>query len=108
MPKNESGSEFSIREFVHTEVFGSVLLLTATLVALIWANSPWDDAYHDLWHSSLTLGSAHAHFTESLHAWVNDGLMAIFFLVVGLEIKRELTVGELSSRSAATLPVCAA
>lgn len=74
-----------------------MLLLACALVAVFWANSPWRDAYADLWHAKLTLGTVQAHLTMSLLHWVNDGLMAIFFLVVGLEIKRELMAGELAS-----------
>lgn len=101
-------SAFSIREFVHNEAFGGVLLLVCAVVAFAWANSPWDQAYDDLWHATLTLGSAHFNLTESLHLWVNDGLMAIFFFVVGLEIKREVLVGELASPRRAALPAIAA
>ena len=109
LPKPPVGAIYaSFRQFAQTEVFGAVILLITTIVALIWANSPWHHAYEQLWHHVLTLGTTRLQMTESLHIWVNDGLMVLFFLVVGLEIKRELTVGELSSRSAALLPTCAA
>jgi NhaA family Na+:H+ antiporter len=98
----------SIREFIHDEAFGGILLLICALVALIWANSPWDGYYDDLWHAEVRLGTSHFHLTESLLHWVNDGLMAIFFFVVGLEIKREVLEGELASPRRAALPAFAA
>jgi NhaA family Na+:H+ antiporter len=97
-----------LRDFVHDEAFGGILLLASALIALVWANSPWKGAYHDLWHAELTLGSAQLQITESLLHWVNDGLMAVFFFVVGLEIKREVLVGELASPRRAALPAIAA
>jgi Na+:H+ antiporter, NhaA family len=112
---NEAGSEgvaqsegFSLREFIHDEAFGGILLLVCALFALIWANSPWGDSYDALWSTELTLGTVQFHLTESLLHWVNDGLMAIFFFVVGLEIKREVLVGELASPRRAALPAIAA
>ena len=96
------------QRFVHAESSGGVLLLAATLAALAWANSPWADSYHALWQVpiSLTVGS-HV-LTETLLEWINDGLMAMFFFVIGLEIKREVLVGELSSPRQALLPLAAA
>jgi NhaA family Na+:H+ antiporter len=99
---------FSLREFIHDEAFGGILLLVCALAALIWANSPWSETYDALWSTELTLGTVQYHLTESLRHWVNDGLMAIFFFVVGLEIKRELLVGELASPRRAALPAIAA
>ena len=99
---------FSLRTFIHDEAFGGILLLACAVVALVWANSPWNERYEDLWHATLTLGTSHFHLTESLRHWVNDGLMAIFFFVVGLEIKREVLVGELASLRRAALPAIAA
>ncbi len=97
-----------IANFLHLEVTGGLLLLAATAAALIWANSPWDTAYQELWHTEIefTLGTFHIE-DELLHV-VNDGLMAIFFFVVGLEIKRELVVGELREPRSAILPAVAA
>jgi NhaA family Na+:H+ antiporter len=97
-----------VQRFIAWEASGSVALLAATAVALAWANSPWAGAYDALLHLplGLTLGG-HA-FSLSLHHWVNDGLMAIFFFVVGLEIKRELVLGRLSTWRGAALPVAAA
>jgi NhaA family Na+:H+ antiporter len=99
---------FSLREFLHDEAFGGILLLFCALAALIWANSPWHQTYDALWATELTLGAVQYHLTESLRHWVNDGLMAVFFFVVGLEIKRELLVGELASPRRAALPALAA
>jgi NhaA family Na+:H+ antiporter len=99
---------FSLREFVHDEAFGGILLLLCALIALIWANSPWSETYDAFWSTELTLGSVQIHLTASLRHWVNDGLMAIFFFVVGLEIKREVLVGELASLRRAAFPAIAA
>ncbi|MEX1311361.1 MAG: Na+/H+ antiporter NhaA [Candidatus Sulfomarinibacteraceae bacterium] len=94
--------------FVHSEVTGSVLLLACTITALVWANSPWAGVYHDLLHTYIGVGWGDSVFKLSLHHWINDGLMVVFFFVVGLEVKRELAVGELSSFDKASLPVAAA
>ena len=108
-PQSAAQSEgFSLREFIHDEAFGGILLLACALTALLWANSPWGTTYDALWSSELTLGTVQYHLTESLRHWVNDGLMAIFFFVVGLEIKREVLVGELASPRNAALPALAA
>jgi NhaA family Na+:H+ antiporter len=98
-----------LRDFFESTVAGGILLLAAAIAALIWSNSPWADSYAMLWEETyLTIGLGDAALSMSLHHWINDGLMAIFFLVVGLEIKRELLVGELASVRRATLPVAAA
>jgi len=94
--------------FVHSEVTGSILLLACTLIALVWANSPWAQSYVDLLHTYVGVSWGDAAFKLSLHHWINDGLMVVFFFVVGLEIKREMVVGELSSSNKAALPVAAA
>jgi len=94
--------------FVHSEVIGSILLLACTVIALVWANSPWAGVYDDLLHTYIGVGWGDHIFKLNLHHWINDGLMVIFFFVVGLEIKRELVVGELSSFEKASLPVAAA
>lgn len=95
-------------EFLHDEAAGGLVLLTAALIALAWANSPWADAYQDLLHTSLNVGVGSASIDLDLQHWVNDGLMALFFFVVGLEIKRELVAGELRDPRAAALPAVAA
>ena len=84
------------------------MLLVAAAVALVWANSPWQDAYHDLWHHEIGIGPTGWELRESLQHWINDALMAVFFFVVGLEIKRELVRGELQEPRTAALPVIAA
>ena len=97
-----------LAEFLREEAAGGLVLLAATVVALVWANTPARDAYEDLWHTELTLGAGSVAITEDLRHGVNDALMALFFFVVGLEIKRELVVGELRDRRAAALPALAA
>ena len=96
------------QEFAKLEASGGILLIGCTIIALTWANSPWAESYHHLWHTNLTFGFAGAQLSEPLHFWINDGLMALFFLLVGLEIKRELLVGELASLQKAALPIAAA
>lgn len=96
-----------IREFMRLEVAGGVVLLVASVAALIWANAA-PGGYVSFWATDLTLAVGDHSITESLLHVVNDGLMTIFFLVIGLEVKRELVLGELSSRQAALLPVFAA
>src|SRR5918995_1194679 len=96
------------QDFAHKQSTGGILLIMATVVALVWANSPWAESYAALWHTKLTVGVGDFSISKDLNHWINDGLMAVFFLVVGLEIKREILVGELSSIRGATLPVAAA
>lgn len=97
-----------VQAFFSAESAGGIMLMLATAIALIIANSPFGDAYSHFWHSYLTLSFGSHSFKLSAEHWVNDGLMVIFFLLVGLEIKRELMVGELSSVRKAALPVAAA
>jgi NhaA family Na+:H+ antiporter len=95
--------------FTTIEAASGVVLLAATLVALVWANSPWSDGYRQLFEEThVVFEFGPVHIDESLGHFINDGLMAIFFFVVGLEIKRELAVGELREPGAAVLPVVAA
>ena len=89
-------------------VDGGVVLLAAAVVALIWANSPVGASYETFWETVVKFEAGPFHLEETLRGWVNDGLMVIFFLVVGMEIKRELVLGELSSLRRATLPVAGA
>lgn len=96
------------RQFAHTASAGGLVLLAATAIALAWANSPWAASYHHLWETPLTLGLGGWSVTWSLHHLVNDGLMAVFFFVVGLEIKREMLAGELKTLRSAALPMVAA
>jgi len=97
-----------VHQFLRIEAAGGILLLGCTLVALVWANSPWAAGYEHFWHSDLTVSFGDRVFRMSLGHFVNDGLMAIFFFVVGLEIKRELLVGELASLRKASVPIAAA
>jgi Na+/H+ antiporter NhaA len=97
-----------LQEFLHTEAGSAALLLAATVVALVWANSPFGDAYDDLWSTSITVSVGDAGISEDLRHWVNDGLMVFFFYVVGLEIRRELSMGELTDRRQAAIPAVAA
>jgi len=92
--------------FLRNETTGGLLMLAATVVALVWANSAFADSYQEL--SELTFGPAALHLDLDLAHWTADGLLAVFFLVAGLELKRELVVGSLSSPAAAALPVVAA
>ncbi|MGX6449190.1 Na+/H+ antiporter NhaA [Patulibacter sp. S7RM1-6] len=106
-PWTERGSR-SLRAFLRTETGSAGLLLAATLVALVWANSPLSGAYADLWGAHLKIEIAGQGIDHDLAHWVNDGLMAFFFYVVGLEIRRELELGELRDRRAAAVPAIAA
>lgn len=98
----------SFQEFVARHVSGGALLLLATVAALVWVNSPWADAYTRLWDTVATVSVGPFAHEHTLRAWVNDGLMAVFFFVVGLEIKRELLAGELRTPRRAAVPVVAA
>ncbi len=94
--------------FARMEASSGILLLATTFIALIWANSPWEHSYHTMWETDVSLGVGRNILNWSRHLWVNDGLMSIFFFVVGLEIKRELLIGELSSFKQAAFPFLAA
>ncbi|MDF0645140.1 MAG: Na+/H+ antiporter NhaA [Nitrospira sp.] len=96
------------QEFVHAESSGGILLLAATAVALIWANSPWANTYHEIWQTPISLVVGQHVLRETALEWINDGLMAMFFFVIGLEIKREILVGELASIRQAAFPLGAA
>jgi len=95
-------------EFIHRETTSGLLLMAATVAALLVANSPWGAAYHHWLETPVVVGFGEWVLEKSLHHWINDGLMALFFFVVGLEIKREILVGELSDLRAAALPSIAA
>src|SRR5881227_1011598 len=96
------------QEFAKLEASGGILLIGCTVAALIWANSPFAGSYFHFWHTDLTFGHIGGLLAKPLHFWINDGLMALFFLLVGLEIKREILVGELASFQRALLPIAAA
>jgi NhaA family Na+:H+ antiporter len=94
--------------FMHRETSGAFVLLGATIVALIVANSAWDPAWDDFWHAHAGVFAGTFQFDQSIKHWVDDALMALFFFVVGLEIKRQVIVGELSTWRGAALPAFAA
>jgi NhaA family Na+:H+ antiporter len=96
------------QRFAKLEASGAILLLISTVIALAWANSHWEDVYHHIWKVPVVVGFGRYYMAESLSHWINDGLMAIFFFFVGLEIKREVLVGELSSFKQAAFPFAAA
>ncbi len=94
--------------FLHSQTSGSIVLIIATVIAVFWANSPWSKLYFDLCHLNIGVVIAEKTYKMGLAHWIKDGLMTLFFFVVGLEIKREVLLGELSSFKKASLPVLAA
>jgi Na+:H+ antiporter, NhaA family len=98
----------TLQRCLHVEAVGGVVLLIAAAVALTWANSPFAHSYYALWHLTLSVGLGEFAFSKSLHFWINDALMTVFFLVVGMEIRREIHEGALSKLDQAILPVIAA
>jgi NhaA family Na+:H+ antiporter len=97
-----------VERFLAIEAASGIVLMIAAIVALVWANSPWRTSYADLWHISIGLRIGTFVFERDLQFWINDGLMTIFFFVVGLEIRREIHAGELSEVRRAALPLAAA
>ena len=95
-------------QFTRVEAAGGIVLLVAAAIAIIWANSAWSEAYFNLFNWNIELSAGDNHLNESVKDLINDGLMVVFFFVVGLEIKRELVVGELNSIKKASLPAIAA
>jgi NhaA family Na+:H+ antiporter len=96
------------QEFARLEASGGILLCACALGALLWANSPWSEEYHALWQTRISPGVGQFAISKPLLLWINDGLMAVFFFLVGLEIKRELVVGELASPRQAAFSIAAA
>ncbi len=94
-----------VRDFLGTETGGAIVLLAATIVALVWANSPWSHSYESLWSTTLSIRIGGGGISTDLRHWVNEGLMTLFFLVVGLEAKRELDIGELRERRRVAIPL---
>jgi Na+:H+ antiporter, NhaA family len=94
--------------FARIEAAGGILLMASTIAALLWANSSWAASYYSLWDAHTTIGFGKFALTETRQEWINDGLMAIFFFLVGLEIKREVLIGELSSLRQAAFPLISA
>ena len=97
-----------VNRFLHVEASGGLLLVASAVVALIWANSPWAASYRDLWSTEFTVGLGGHAITEDLRHWINDGLMTLFFFVLGLEIKQELTTGQLTRPRDAAVPAAGA
>jgi Na+:H+ antiporter, NhaA family len=97
-----------IQEFLQTQAAGGVILLACAAIALVWANTPAGAYYFAVWETLVTVGAGSFTISKPIILWINDGLMAIFFFVVGLEIKREILVGELSSPKKAALPLAGA
>ena len=95
--------QLPVQQFIHTQGVSSGFLLAAAIIALVWANSPWSESYYHIWHIELTLSGLRL----PLHAWINDLMMALFFFLVGMEIKQEIIHGELSDFRNASLPVIA-
>lgn len=98
----------SFRDFITSSTAGGVILLAVTVAALVWANSGAAASYFALWETNVTFAFGGFSLSKTLHHWINDGLMVIFFFMVGLEIKREIAVGELASFKKALLPILAA
>jgi Na+/H+ antiporter NhaA len=97
-----------LRSFLSTEAGSAVFLLAATIVALAWANSPWGDAYDGLWATDVSIRVGEYTLGGTLGHWVNDGLMTLFFLLIGLEVRREFDMGEFRERRRLAVPVLAA
>ena len=97
-----------VSRFIHLEYTSGIVLLISVIIAIVWANSGYHDFYEHLWHINFSIGFDDFILSHPLHIWINDGLMAVFFFVIGLELKREFMEGELSSLSKAALPMSAA
>lgn len=97
-----------VHRFIQQEFTGGIVLFVSVIAALVWVNSPFADSYHHLWETELSIGLGGGAFKHPLHVWINDGLMALFFFVIGLELKREFMAGELSTVKKASLPMGAA
>jgi len=97
-----------VSRFIHLEYTGGIVLFLSVIVAIIWANSPFHESYHHLWDIKFSIGFDAYVLNKPLHIWINDGLMALFFFVIGLELKREFMEGELSTLKKASLPMMAA
>lgn len=99
-----------INKFINLETSSSIILFACSIIAIIWANSAIGDTYNEFWQSQFTIGFSQSDFylTKPLILWINDGLMAIFFFVIGLEVKREILAGELTTFKKASLPLFAA
>lgn len=111
LPRAQLVTERALRKlerFLHIESVSGIVLLCTAVLALAWANSPFAHGYHVLWHAHLSIGLGDLALSQPLHFWINDALMTVFFLVVGMEIRREIHEGALSNLQQASLPVAAA
>lgn len=110
MKKKIKAVSGNLNQFIQMETTASLLLFAFSILAVVWANSPYGDTYAELWRYKFTVGFANTSFylEKSLILWINDGLMAIFFFVIGLEVKREVLAGELTTLRKASLPIFAA
>lgn len=111
IPRTQALTErafMALDRFLHIEAMSGIVLLLATVFALVWANSSYADSYHALWHTEVALRVGNLYVGQSLHFLINDGLMTVFFLVVGMEIRREIHEGALANLSLAALPIVAA
>lgn len=97
-----------MKRFISNSTMSGIILFSSAFIALVISNSPWSEAYHHFWETEFSIGFGDNILSKSLHHWINDGLMAVFFFVVGLELKREIIAGELSDPKNAILPVSAA
>lgn len=97
-----------VQQFIATETAGGIVLLIAAVIALIWANSPWDHSYHEILEHHFAVDLGFWSLDRSVHFWINDAAMVIFFFVVGLEIKRETVIGELSDPRRVIVPIMGA
>jgi len=97
-----------VEKFLHVEASSGILLVATAVIALLWVNSPWAPTYEHLLHAPVSVGFGEHIFTRTVHFWINEILMVVFFFVVGLEVRRELFEGELSRPRRAALPVAAA
>ena len=105
---NQNSIQNPVQKFIHAESFSGILLFFVTILALILSNSPIRMSFESLWQYEIGIESERFSLVKPLILWINDGLMAIFFFLIGLEIKRELLLGELNSVKKASLPVFAA
>lgn len=98
----------SISQFMRHHITGGLVLFSSVVIAVVWVNSPWAEYYHRLWDTRFAIRVGHFNLNQTLHVWINDGLMTLFFFVIGLQLKREFIGGELSTVKKAALPMVAA
>jgi len=110
MKKKIEAVSGALNQFIHLQTTASLILFAFSIFAVVWANSPYGNFYEQFWRYKLAIGFVNTDFylEKSLILWINDGLMAIFFFVIGLEVKREVLAGELTTLRKASLPIFAA